>query len=216
MSRKRLVLLLTTASLCASFLFPMGSAAGGGCHPNMNGALTVERLTDPAKTNATIAGCSFLPDVLYVDPGAEVRWFNKDPVPHSVTGTHLSWGTEDLLQKSDVIAVKFDEEGVYPYYCLLHPGMAGTVVVGDPDPDTVPTEVTTMTGGTGGGIDSGSAASDVETQAVAAMGAPASDGSANTQALALVIAVGAVLTIGLMVLRRRRRPDDVIGEVQAV
>jgi hypothetical protein len=29
------------------------------------------------------------------------------------------------------VTFRFDEEGVYPFFCCLHPGMAGAVVVGD-------------------------------------------------------------------------------------
>ena len=35
------------------------------------------------------------------------------------------------LHPGDSVSYRFTEEGVYPYACMLHPGMGGTVVVGD-------------------------------------------------------------------------------------
>jgi plastocyanin len=104
------------------------AAAGGGCHAT--GDPTAGRgfkgVTVP------IEECMFTPTVLYVDPGAEVTWVNKDPVPHTVSGVGLSWGTYDNLGMHGRVTHTFKSEGVFPYYCLLHPSMVGAVVVGDP------------------------------------------------------------------------------------
>ncbi len=43
-----------------------------------------------------------------------------------------SWGDPGIsLLQGDTVRYRFDEDGVYPYSCLLHPGMVGAIVVGD-------------------------------------------------------------------------------------
>jgi plastocyanin len=77
--------------------------------------------------------CAFTPTILYVEPGQKIIWVNQDPVPHTVTGALLSWGSESAIQRGETVSYRFDEAGVYPYYCIFHPGMAGAVVVGEVD-----------------------------------------------------------------------------------
>ncbi|MFY9586426.1 MAG: hypothetical protein WAT66_03110 [Actinomycetota bacterium] len=98
-------------------------AGGGGCHEE---AINVARESTVIAHNAC-----FTPTIARVPVGTTVRWFNKDPFKHTVTGVNLSFG--DLQEKgTDAIwFVKFDKPGVYPYYCYLHAGMVGSVVVGN-------------------------------------------------------------------------------------
>jgi hypothetical protein len=73
----------------------------------------------------------FYPAVLYADPGARVTWINSEPVDHTVTGVGNSWGSYDSLAADARVSFAFEEDGVYVYSCILHPGMVGAVVVGD-------------------------------------------------------------------------------------
>lgn len=123
--------------LIASLAAP-AAALGGGCHNPMDGRIEVSRVEGAAAT-AHAAECGFYPAVLYVDQGAEVTWTNKDPVPHTITGAQLSWGSEEAYNRGEEVSFSFPKDGVFPYYCVLHPGMVGAVVVGDPDPDDVKT-----------------------------------------------------------------------------
>ena len=98
-------------------------AGGGGCR---------DESINVARDSAVIAhNMCFTPTIARVPVGTTVRWFNKDPLKHTVTGVNLSFG--DLQEKGtdSVWFVKFDTPGVYPYYCYLHAGMVGTVVVGN-------------------------------------------------------------------------------------
>jgi plastocyanin len=104
------------------------SAAGGGCHGG--GDSTSSRGSDGATLE--IVACTFTPSVVFIEPGDELRWSNRDPVPHTVSGIGLSWGSHDNIADGDSVTYHFKSEGVYPYYCLLHPSMVGAVVVGDP------------------------------------------------------------------------------------
>jgi hypothetical protein len=58
-------------------------------------------------------------------------------MPHTVTGAGSSWGDYTELQAIASVEHRFDDAGVYPYFCLLHPGMIGAVVVDGAGGETV-------------------------------------------------------------------------------
>ena len=118
--------ILVVLAVAGMVLIPAGAAAGGGCHA----AAGLEMKTS-SKPLVMIAGCAFETTVTYIEPGDSVTWVNKDMAPHTVTGAAQSWGTEDLLDQGERVSYTFEDEGVYPYYCALHPSMVGAVVVGD-------------------------------------------------------------------------------------
>ena len=118
----RLPLVVTVGLLIA--LIPAGPArAGGGCH-----ASTVP---DVAGTKVVLKENCFVQTILRVRPGQAVVWANADQVEHTVTGAAASWGSYDAVLPGQSVTYRFDRAGVYPYFCLLHPGMIGAVVVGN-------------------------------------------------------------------------------------
>ncbi|MGI8774642.1 MAG: cupredoxin domain-containing protein [Actinomycetota bacterium] len=124
----RRVAMLTAVTVLGGVLLSAPAAGGGGCYAD--GEPTSGRgFKGPS---VPIDECMFTPTVLYVDPGTSVTWINKDPVAHTVSGASLAWGTEEHLTDGDHVTHVFKNEGVFPYYCLLHPSMVGAVVVGDP------------------------------------------------------------------------------------
>ena len=98
-------------------------AGGGGCHE--------ESIKVGRESTVVMNNMCFTPAIARIPVGTTVRWFNKDPLTHTVTGVNLSFG--DLQEKGTdaVWRVTFDTPGVYPYYCYLHAGMVGAVVVGN-------------------------------------------------------------------------------------
>lgn len=120
-------------------LVPSAASAsgGGGC----GGAVT-----DAAGTRVDIEGFCFSPTILRAQPGDVVTFANLDPVPHTVLGANGAWGGYDMLKRGREATYAFAEAGVYPYVCTVHPGMVGTIVVGD---------------GVGGAIDTTTAAGPV-------------------------------------------------------
>ena len=126
MRRFAAILLLTALTV----VMAPSAAAGGGCHWNSDEWTADSSTSD--EVIAHIAGCRYEPTTLSIEPGTTVTWINKDPVPHSVTGPFLTLNSDRLLGQGDEASVTFDEEGVYPYYCVLHPGMAASVIVGEP------------------------------------------------------------------------------------
>jgi glucose/arabinose dehydrogenase/plastocyanin/streptogramin lyase len=105
------------------------------------GATTIS----PAGGNTTTTAVSIVPDSsaltdtayqpnpLQINVGDTVTWTNDDSQPHTVTSGEGA--TPDGRLDSSIMAPgatfshTFTEAGEYPYFCLLHPNMVGTVSV---------------------------------------------------------------------------------------
>jgi len=116
-----MILVLAIGSLAMAGGTP--AQAGGGCRSNV--------FTDEAKTTVELSKSCFSPTVVRVQPGNQVTWTNSDPTAHTVTGVANSWGTDEQITEGQSVSYKFEKPGVFPYFCYLHPSMAGAVVVGD-------------------------------------------------------------------------------------
>lgn len=113
------VLVLTVLSVAAP-----PAVAGGSCR---GGEFTDTRTTEVEMT----LGC-FSPTVARVDPGDTVTFVNNDSMMHAVGGvTNVFGDMHTQVSAGKSVSYRFDEEGVYPYVCILHPGMGGALVVGD-------------------------------------------------------------------------------------
>ncbi len=93
-------------------------------------------------TFVTMADNNFSPEVIHVPAGGHVHFRNWGGIVHNAISIDGSWSTEDVTKRVEMrvgewVDVKFDEPGVYQYYCSFHgtadgsSGMVGTVVVGD-------------------------------------------------------------------------------------
>lgn len=89
---------------------------------------------------------AFEPGTLEVPVGQRVTWTNEDRILHTVTSGEA--GTKGVPGVSDPVpatpdgafdreldgagtsfSFTFEEAGTYPYFCAIHPGMVGEVVV---------------------------------------------------------------------------------------
>jgi len=121
-------------TVMATFVFAIGlfglaagvpsvAEAGGGCH--------ADGMSDAAGTEVRMEGACFTPTVLRVQPGDRVTWTNYDSFAHAVTGAGRTFGDYAELGEGQAVSHELPAAGVYPYFCNLHPGMIGAVVVGD-------------------------------------------------------------------------------------
>jgi plastocyanin len=126
---KRMSALLLIAVATASVLIIGDSPAqaGGGCHEVPPG------VNDGAGTTVSIEKCKYIPTVVRIDPGDTIQWTNNDNVVHTVTGVADNWGDYKEYDRGASVSHTFAAEGTFPYFCELHPGMVGAVVVGDGD-----------------------------------------------------------------------------------
>jgi plastocyanin len=122
-------LLLATFGLAAPVM------AGDPCFHDMSRP----PVTDGTSTVVKMDTCAFVPTIVRVPVGAEVRFLNSDVVGHEVVGANLTWGQHDkVLASGAEVAVTFATAGVHPYTCMIHPGMTGVVIVGDAASSAVP------------------------------------------------------------------------------
>jgi amicyanin len=75
-----------------------------------------------------ISGMRYEAPTVTVKKGGVVTWTNNGAMPHTVTANDGSFGSPQL-SNGNTWSRTFDEAGTFGYYCSLHPGMRGTVVV---------------------------------------------------------------------------------------
>jgi plastocyanin len=139
-----------------------------------------------------LADCVFTPTVNRVATGTTVTWRNASSQDHEVVGSNMTWGAHDkLLSPGDTIGWTFETAGTYGYSCMIHPGMTGVIVVGDP-------------AAAAAAADDATVASEVESGA-------SDDGTGNEGGGAMIAALAGAggLALGLMLagLVRRSRPE---------
>jgi predicted secreted protein with PEFG-CTERM motif len=69
-----------------------------------------------------------------IDAGSEVVWSNDDSASHTVTSGTPNDGPDGIFDSGlflsgQTFSHMFDEEGEFPYFCLVHPWMQGMVIV---------------------------------------------------------------------------------------
>ncbi len=78
----------------------------------------------------------YQPDPLEIAVGTTVVWTNQDEAPHTVThGTYVKRGgafDSGTRMQGQSFVFTFDRTGTYPYTCIIHPEMVGTVQVVGP------------------------------------------------------------------------------------
>ena len=87
----------------------------------------------------SVPGCEatnecFIPHETTVNVGDEVIWSNDDTAAHTVTAGSAADGPSGAFDSSLFMAATtfshtFDEEGEFPYFCMVHPWMEGIVKV---------------------------------------------------------------------------------------
>ncbi len=118
---------LVVVTIAAAFTFggqsELASAGGGACHqaPAREGAGTEVRLT---------RNC-FSPSILRVEAGADVTFHNDDQVLHQLSSIPGQQPGDSEVAVGQVATRTFMDPGIYPYFCNLHFGMVGAIVVGD-------------------------------------------------------------------------------------
>jgi len=82
-------------------------------------------------------GCEpdcFIPSTVVITVGGTVTWENTDTAAHTASSGTPAGGPDGVFDSSLIISggsysVTLDDEGTYPYFCMVHPWMEGTVIV---------------------------------------------------------------------------------------
>jgi len=83
----------------------------------------------------TADGC-FIPSPVTIPVGGTVTWENGDTAAHTSTAGSATEGPSGVFDSSLIMAGSsfshtFDSAGTFDYFCMVHPWMAGTVIVVD-------------------------------------------------------------------------------------
>jgi plastocyanin len=124
MNVRRLPLVLALAAGLTFVLLPTVPAhAGAGCHN--------AKIRDVAGTHVDLKDSCFVQTILRVQPGQAVTWTNRDGTEHAVTGVGGTWGDYTTFLNGRSVTYRFSRAGIFPYFCYVHPGMVGAIVVGN-------------------------------------------------------------------------------------
>lgn len=133
----------------------LGAACGGASQPSASAQQprsapsTQPPGSEPGDqmpaTEIAIENFTFAPKKISVAIGDTITWTNRDDILHTVTsGVGQKQGvpgvTKDKSSKpdglfdqevefEDTFEFTFDKAGSFKYFCAIHPGMVGTVVV---------------------------------------------------------------------------------------
>ena len=120
------------------FVAVAAAVAGAYAAPAAYAQATAEVSNAPG---SSVPGCEendecFMPANAMINAGGTVTWSNDDTAAHTVTGGTAKDGPNDtfdssLLMPATTFSYKFEEAGEYPYFCVVHPWMAGMVTVSD-------------------------------------------------------------------------------------
>ena len=94
----------------------------------------LEQIIIPNGNYVVSGGSFYLPLNLEIKPMTTVQWLNDDIVLHTVQsqneyGEIIGLFNSAPLNTGETFEFKFTEEGVYNYYCSLHPWRIGLVTV---------------------------------------------------------------------------------------
>jgi plastocyanin len=86
-------------------------------------------VAQPATTaSVTIDGYAFHPPTLRIEVGTTVKWTNHQNITHTVTANNGSFNSGDIAPGHS-FSHMFTSAGKFPYHCMIHPFMHGTVIV---------------------------------------------------------------------------------------
>jgi plastocyanin len=83
-----------------------------------------------AVTGVLMINRRFVPAARTVQASDTVVWINAvGGLPHTVTSDTGVWPSSPILRAGDTFRLTFDTPGTIPYYCVIHSGMRGRIVV---------------------------------------------------------------------------------------
>ena len=109
------------------------TGAGNATNATTTGAAGGPTSVSIVPGSSSLTTDAYQPNPAQVSTGATVTWTNDDAQPHTATSGENATpdGTFDsgIMAPAATFEHTFAAAGEYPYYCLLHPNMVGTVSV---------------------------------------------------------------------------------------
>ncbi len=94
---------------------------------------TPSRAASPTEREASapsvhIDNFTFSPQEIAIPRGGTVTWVNDDDIPHAIAATDKAFRSK-AMDTEETFSFKFNNAGIYEYFCSLHPHMQGKVIV---------------------------------------------------------------------------------------
>ena len=99
--------------------------------------VTIENAPGSSTPGCEETDSCFSPNPVTVDLGTIVTWANTDNAAHTATSGTATDGPDAVWDSSLIMAgssfsYTTDTVGSFDYFCMVHPWMAGTIIVEDP------------------------------------------------------------------------------------
>jgi len=126
-----IALLSAPVVVAAQFGYPSGGGStGGGVQVGGSGGSSGDG-HQAGMTDVVIVDFAFQPMAIFVGVGDTVQWTNTGSVDHTVDSDTEIFESGSI-DPGRFYRYTFDEPGIFPYHCDIHPHMRGMVVVTGP------------------------------------------------------------------------------------
>lgn len=123
----RTSLALVAATALAALIAACGSTASGHAAKRAPARHVSGRVLS-GNVHVIIKDYAYHPDNFTVRAGTRITFTNEDQTAHTATANSGAWNT-GTIDPGHSATVKLVKPGVYPYHCIFHPFMTGTVTV---------------------------------------------------------------------------------------
>jgi plastocyanin len=114
-------------AVCAVLLVGCGGGEDGAGQTSGSGS---ESGGNGGAKSVTISDFAYEPAELTVPKGTTVTFTNRDSAPHTATSKESGLFESGTIDGGKTGQVELEESGTFAYYCLFHPFMKGTIIVG--------------------------------------------------------------------------------------
>jgi predicted secreted protein with PEFG-CTERM motif len=127
-------------SICLSFsllaIFSLIAVAPSAFAEHGEGGMsaTVTNAPGSATPGCEETNTCFIPSTVVITAGGTITWENTDNAAHTASSGTPEGGPDGVFDSSLMMvngsfSFTFDSAGTYPYFCMVHPWMQGTVIV---------------------------------------------------------------------------------------
>lgn len=132
MKRVYLIVLAVVIIGVGAFLVVQNNNSSDDSGNDTTGSSSSQSSTSSDQENqnkVSIVDMGYTPAKITVKKGTKVTWTNNDDTTHTVTSDSGSTMDSGSLDRGESYTVSFDTAGTYPYHCVFHTSMTGTVTV---------------------------------------------------------------------------------------
>jgi plastocyanin len=123
-----IALLVMPAVAAAQYPSGGGGGSSGGGIQIAGGGSPRSNNDQTAMSDVSIVDFAFQPMAIFVGVGETVEWTNTGNADHTVDSDTEIFES-GTIDPGETYSYTFDDPGIFPYHCDIHPHMRGMVVV---------------------------------------------------------------------------------------